>query len=433
MKKIYADLHYHSPYSRAVSPKMTLENLAEWGNIKGIDLLTTADFTHPKWFANLKENLKESRQGIYQLKNIKNSPYFLITTEISLIYNSHKIHLLVWAPNLETAGRINQKLKSMNLNLAADGRPIFGLTAPELLEVLFKINKDIIVIPAHIWTPWFSLFGSKSGFKSLKACFKQFSRKIYGIETGLSSDPEMNWQIKELDDKRILSFSDAHSLPNLGREVTEFDLPQDFTYQDILSSLKISHQNLDTQQPHLIQTLEFYPEEGKYHYTGHRKCDISHSPQRSKNLGTTCPVCGRSLTVGVKHQVNKYSRKKKVKPRIKIKNGIKKYFHPEKLHPPFIKLIPLAEIISEAEDVGVNTKTVKTIYDQAITAFDNEITILTKTPIKEISAKLGKKLAQGIKRNRRGDVNITPGFDGRYGKIKIWQENEKLQVQKGLF
>lgn len=432
--KVYADLHYHSPYSRAVSPKMTLNNLAKWGQIKGLDLITTADFTHPKWFKNLKENLSQVREGIYQLKGTNNENIdFLITTEISLIYNSHKIHLLIWVPNLETAGEINKKFESLDLNLEADGRPIFGLSAPKLLDILFKINKNIIVIPAHIWTPWFSLFGSKSGFKSLKKCFKHFSDKIYGIETGLSSDPAMNWQIKELDNRRILSFSDAHSLPNLAREVSQFNLPQDFTYQDILSSLKTSYQQKDKNKPHLAQTFEFYPEEGKYHYTGHRKCDVSHSPQKTKKLGTTCPVCGRTLTVGVQHQVSKHSREKKIKPNIKIKAGIQKYFHPSELHPPYIKLIPLAEIISEVEDVGVKTKTVRTKYDLAVKEFGNEIKVLTKAPIKKLKAKLGKKLAQGIKRNRRGNVNITPGFDGRYGRVKIWEENERPQVQKGLF
>lgn len=437
MKSVYADLHYHSPYSRAVSPKMTLENLVKWGQIKGTNLITTADFTHPKWFANLKENLIQARDGIYQLKdNQQSSPKtidFLITTEVSLIYNSHKIHLLIWAPNLETAEKINKKFKSLNLNLESDGRPIFGLSAPELLDILFKINKDIIVIPAHIWTPWFSLFGSKSGFKSLKTCFKDFSDKIYGIETGLSSDPAMNWQIKELDKKRILSFSDAHSLPKLGREVTKFNFPDKYTYQDILTSLKTSYKNKKETKPHIVQTIEFYPQEGKYHHTGHRKCDVSHTPKQTKKLGTTCPVCGRSLTIGVQHQVSKHSREEKIEPETKIENGMQKHFHPKNLHPPFINFIPLNEIIAEAEDVGVKTKTVKTIYNQAIKEFDHELNILTQTPIDKLTEKLGPKLAQGIKRNRQGNVNITPGFDGRYGKVKIWEQNEKLQVQKGLF
>jgi uncharacterized protein (TIGR00375 family) len=436
MKSVYADLHYHSPYSRAVSPKMTLENLVKWGELKGTNLITTADFTHPKWFKNLKENLTESRQGIYQLKKNTNSSKavdFLITTEISLIYNSHKIHLLIWVPNLKTAEKINNKFKELDLNLEADGRPIFGLTAPELLEILLKINKKIIVIPAHIWTPWFALFGSKSGFKSLKACFKDYSNKIYGIETGLSSDPAMNWQIKELDNRRILSFSDAHSLPKLGREVTEFNLPNKFTFEDILTSLKTPYQNKDKNKPYIKQTIEFYPQEGKYHHTGHRKCNVSHTPKQTKKLGTTCPVCGRSLTIGVAHQVEKHARDKKITPKAKVEKGIKKHFHPDNLHPPYINLIPLNEIIAEAEDVGVKTKTVKTIYDQAIQEFDNELNILIKAPIDKLSKELGPKITQGIKRNREGNVNIVPGFDGRYGKVKIWEENEKLQVQKGLF
>ncbi len=430
--KIYADLHFHSKHSRAVSPKMNLENISKWAKIKGLDLMTTADFTHPQWMRNIKKKLTEARQGIYQLKNSTKSPKFIINTELSFIYSQHKVHLLVFAPNIKTAEEINRVLTKEGFNLASDGRPILGIPPRKLIKMTQKINPDIFYLPAHIWTPWFSLFGSKSGYNSIEECFGKYANQITAIETGLSSDPLMNWQIKELDNRVITSFSDAHSPPNLGREVAVFKLPKNFTYQNIITALKTKN----NPQARVTMTIEFHPEEGKYHYTGHRKCSVCHSPEKTQKVGTTCPVCGKPLTVGVMHQVSQLSREEKIKPKVCIENELKIICHPENTHHPFLRLIPLQEIIAEAENVGVKTKTVAQKYNLATSQLDTEINILIKTPYQKITKILGKKISQGIKKNRLGKVSIQPGYDGLYGKIKIWEDEKEggeTQQQKTLF
>jgi uncharacterized protein (TIGR00375 family) len=411
---------------------MNLENIDKWAKIKGLDLMTTADFTHPQWFKNIKKKLTETNSGIYQLKNSSNSTNFIINTELSFIYNHHKVHLLVFAPNIKTAEEINHLLNKKGVNLASDGRPILGIPPRKFIKITQKINPDIFYLPAHIWTPWFSLFGSKSGYNSIKECFGKYANQITAVETGLSSDPLMNWQIKELDNRVITSFSDAHSPANLGREISVFKLPKEFTYQDIITALKIKN----NPQKFLSMTIEFHPQEGKYHYTGHRKCSVCHSPQTTKKLGITCPVCGKTLTVGVMHQVSQLSRNKEIKPKTCIENGLKIICHPENTHHPFIRLIPLQEIIAEAENVGVKTKTVAQKYNLATTQLDSEINILTKTPLDRVTKILGKKISQGIKRNRLGKVSIQPGYDGLYGEVKIWEnetERDKVRHQKALF
>ncbi len=430
--KIYADLHFHSKYSRAVSPKMQLENIGQWANKKGLDLVTVTDFTHPLWIRNIKNKLDEIRSGIYQLKNNCQSPKFIINTELSFIYNQHRIHMLVFAPNIKTAEEINQLLTTKEFNLLSDGRPILGIPPKQFIKMSQKINPNILYLPAHIWTPWFSLFGSKSGYDSIEACFGKYANQITAVETGLSSDPLMNWQIKQLDNKVIVSFSDAHSLPNLGREVTIFKLPEKFNYQDILTALKTK----TNPKAKVVMTLEFYPEEGKYHYTGHRKCKVCQSPEKTKKLGSSCPVCGKPLTVGVMHRVSELSRQQKIKPETKLKKGLKLISHPQNTHPPFIRLIPLQEIIAEAENVGVKTKTVKKKYQLAVNHFKNEINLLINAPIKKLQPVLGKKISRGIKKNRLGKISVQPGYDGLYGKVKIWDDNQKSkggQQQKSLF
>ena len=432
--KLVADLHFHSKYSRAVSPQMELPNLAEWGRKKGINLLTTTDFTHPLWFRELKTKLKEIRPGIYQFTN-NISPLFIFTTEISLMFNHHRIHLLIFAPNLETVEKINQVLEKQGFNLISDGRPIFGISAIELIKIIKDISPKIFFLPAHIWSPWFSLFGSRSGFDSIKDCFGNYSSEITAIETGISSDPLMNWQIKELGTRVITSSSDAHSLKNLGREATVFELPEKFVYNDIITALKTPYKPKFS-GPHVSSTIEFYPEEGKYHYTGHRKCNICHSPKDSEKLGTTCPVCGKPLTVGVMHRVKKLSRQKKIIPKIKFINGLRIFYHPQNIHHPYLTLVPLREVIAEAEGVKSQTQKVKEKYEAAVNNLGGEINILTKTPLQKIAKILGEKIADGIDKNRRGDISIEPGYDGVYGKVKIWGkedgEKEKKQ-QMGLF
>lgn len=438
--KFVADLHLHSKYSRAVSPKMELSNLAEWAVKKGVDILTTTDFTHPLWFNQIETGLKQIRPGVYQLNkkpsSSTQSPYFILTTEISLVWAGHKMHLIVLAPSIETAKKINQILKRQGFNLSYDGRPIFGISAEKFVEMIKNIDPEINFIPAHIWTPWFSLFGSRSGFDSFKECFDKYGKDIPAIETGLSSDPLMNWQIKDLDTKTIVSFSDAHSLENIGRNATIFELPKDFNYQTLITALKTSYQEgISSKKPHIGLTIEFYPQEGKYHYTGHRKCYVCHSPEDSNKLGTACPVCQRPLTLGVAHQVEKLSRQKRIEPKIKIIKGLKTFFHPNNLHHPFICLTSLRSIISEVEKVGPKSKKVEKKYQLAISQLGNEVSILTKASVGKIKKILGEKIVEGIVKNRQGDVIVEPGYDGIYGKVKIWPDKEKRSVKKqiGLF
>jgi len=329
--KIIADLHLHSRYSRAVSSKMIPKTIAAWSADKGVDLVGTADWTNPLWLKELEASLKEAGKGIYSLKTGDSSlkkVNFILSTEISSIYTqdnqTRKIHNLIIAPSFKTVKEINSQLKKQGCNLMSDGRPIIGLSSIELAELVWSVDKNCLIIPAHIWTPWFSMFGSKSGFDSIKECWGQFADRIYAIETGLSSDPAMNWRIKELDTRSIVSFSDAHSPAKLAREVTVFDL-QELSFANITKALK---NNRSEGENKILYTLEFYPEEGKYHYSGHRKCNIRQSPEETRKKGTTCPVCGKPLTLGVMHRVEQLADKqlKAVKKENKI--GLVGWYHP---------------------------------------------------------------------------------------------------------
>jgi PHP family Zn ribbon phosphoesterase len=309
MAKVVADLHLHSKYSRAVSQEMNLITLDKWARLKGINLVGSADFTHPLWFRELQANLLEVNSGIFKLKgsSFPNPVYFLISGEISSIYiqnnQPRRIHNLLLMPSLEIAKKVNQKLQDQGANLLSDGRPITGLSSQQLCELVWSIDKNVLVIPAHCWTPWYSLYGSKSGFDSIEECYGQFAQNIYGVETGLSSNPEMNWRIPELDRLSILSFSDAHSPAKLGREATVFQLKDNFSFNDLSEAIQNTQKteslkskksslsdNLDLSdksptfnfsENKILYTIEFYPEEGKYHYTGHRLCGISQSPDET--------------------------------------------------------------------------------------------------------------------------------------------------------
>ncbi|MBM3205435.1 hypothetical protein FJZ41_01115, partial [Candidatus Shapirobacteria bacterium] len=343
--EIIADLHLHSKYSRAVSQNMVVSQIALWAGKKGIRLVGSGDFTHPLWLRELKENLKEVSFGLYALKSqekeINNSqslkkeaPLFLLTTEIASIYSqegkSHRIHNLIFAPDFKTVEEINLKLRSREVNLFSDGRPITGLSSQAICELVLSVNKDCLVIPAHIWTPWFSLYGSNSGFDSLKECFGEFAPQIKAIETGLSSDPAMNWRIEELDGKSILSFSDAHSPQKLGREATVFEVSKEnkLDYEQIKKA--IANQQI-------AYTIEFYPEEGKYHWSGHRTCQVKQSPPETARLGTTCPVCGRRLTVGVMHRVEQLARRSAEEVVVSRDHWVKSTAD----RPPYVMSVPL--------------------------------------------------------------------------------------------
>ncbi len=430
--EIVADLHLHSKYSRAVSQKMTIPEMAEWAEKKGINLLATSDWTHPLWLRELKENLKEVREGVYGLKDQSSKTLFVLGTEISSIYSqegdSHRIHNLIFAPNLSVVEEINNKLRSRGANLFSDGRPIIGLSSMEICDLVFSVCKDCLVIPAHIWTPWFSLYGSKSGFDSFKECFGKFADSVYGIETGLSSDPLMNWQIEDLKNKSILSFSDAHSPQKLGREVTVFrskGKDKQITYKDILEAIR---RDKDSWWE-IGHTIEFYPQEGKYHYSGHRNCNVVRSPKEIEKLGSACSVCGRGLTVGVMSRVEQLASKGIKEKDLKIEKdefGVKRITYNSRSS--YVMMVPLVEILSEVLECGVSSQKVESEYDLLTNQFGCEFDILLKTPLKELEKIAGEKVVQALGRVRSGNIFIKPGYDGVFGQVKIWPNEESSKV-----
>lgn len=421
-----ADLHLHSRFSRACSSQINIPNMAKWAKFKGIDLLGTSDFLHPIWFAELKQNLKEFGNGIYENNGVK----FLLTTEISCIYTDggkcRRIHLVIFMPSLESVSKLSQELVSRKVNLASDGRPITGLSAKRICEIVFGIEKTAIIVPAHIWTPWFSLFGSESGYDFFNQAFEEFSDSIYAIETGLSSDPIMNWRVADLDNKSILSFSDAHSLPNLGREVTIFK--GNLTFDELRNDLMTQN---------IIGTIEFFPEEGKYHWSGHRNCDVVMGPEDIKKNGETCPKCNRRLTIGVSERVEKLATRTVSDLDLETVDGIiKSKAFPKR--PGFRMLVGLEKIIAEAFNTSPGTQKVRNEYDKLVMNLDSELKILTKTSLDLIKQYSGEKIADGVNRVRQGKLSIKPGYDNTYGIIKIWdgsetEENSDKVNQMGLF
>ena len=411
-----ADFHIHSKYSRATSPQMDLSHLDTAAKIKGIKVLGTGDFTHPEWFNNLKEKLTPVEPGLFKLRNIESETRFILTSEISCIYSKNnrvrKIHILVFAPDFQTVEKINTQLGWIG-NLKSDGRPILGLDAKELAKIVLNINSDCLIVPAHIWTPWFSLFGSKSGFDSIEECFEEYSKYIFAGETGLSSDPKMNWRWSALDKITLISNSDAHSLPKLGREANVFDT--ELSYDAITEAIK------QKDPKKFLYTIEFFPEEGKYHYDGHRNCNVSLSPQETRKYNGICPVCGKPLTVGVLYRVEELADRPEG-------------FTPENTI-PFKSLIPLEEIIAESLGVGTGTKEVEKEYQNLIQKFDSEFNVLLEVPDSDLKSETLPEITEAISRVRQGKVSVEPGYDGVFGKIRIFSTEEKKEVsgQKSLF
>lgn len=415
--KIVADFHLHSKYSRATSPSMDLESLDKWSKIKGIKVLGTGDFTHPLWFRSLKENLEPAEPGLYKLKKSNSGVRFILTAEISNVYSKNgrgrRVHNLIFAPSFEIVEKINTQLGWIG-NLKSDGRPILGLDSKELVKIVLGISQNCFIVPCHIWTPWFSLFGSKSGFDSLEECFEDYSKYIFSGETGLSSDPAMNWRLSALDKITLISNSDAHSPAKIGREANVFDF-ESLDYSAIFSAIK----NKDLKR--FLYTIEFYPQEGKYHYDGHRNCGISCSPQESKKYNNLCPVCGKFLTIGVLNRVEELAdRPVGFKP----ENAV-----------PFKSLVPLREIISESLSLGSEAKEVEREYDNLIEKFGEEFKILLESSRGDLESATSPEISEGIIRAREGEVYIEPGYDGVYGKVKIFSREEKkdLSKQKTLF
>ncbi len=397
-----ADFHIHSKYSRATSKEMDIEHLTHWAKIKGISLLGTGDFTHYLWLEELKEKLKPKNNGLFEYDGVN----FILTAEVSNNFYrngvSKRIHNIIVAPSFETVDKINKALEPSG-SLVSDGRPMLSLDAKELVKIVLKIDQDCLIIPAHAWTPWFSVFGSVGGFDSAEECFEEEVKNIFALETGLSSDPAMNWRLSKLDKFCLISNSDSHSPSRIGREANVFNCKLD--YKEIMEVLKTK----DNQR--FLYTVEFFPQEGKYHFDGHRNCEIRFSPEETKKHNGRCPKCGRPVTVGVMNRVDKLADRK---------IG----FTPPKAI-PFKSMIPLEQIIADIRQKAVNTVGVEREYQSIIQKLGNEFDILFKIPNEELLKHLTPQIAKGIIKVRNRKVNILPGYDGEYGKIHIFDKDEK--------
>ena len=398
-----ADLHVHSPYAFACSKALTLDNLATWARRKGIDLLATGDFTHPVWAAELRANLVVDDDGLYRYGGTR----FVPGTEISCVYRQggrvRRIHILVMMPTLDAAEDFTEHLSKYG-SLSNDGRPTVSLSSRDLLALTLDCHPDAIVIPAHAWTPWYGVYGSRGGFDSLAECFGDLAHLITAVETGLSSDPAMNRAVPELDDRAIVSFSDAHSLGRLGRELTAFG--GELSWDGLAAGLR-NHG--------VAFTVEFYPEEGKYHYSGHRKCGVVYGPADEAANGTDCPVCGRTLTLGVLHRVSRLARRPLPHELQPDSHGL---IHSDGGHPPYARLIPLPEIIAAIRGVGVNTRRVTRECDAVVDHVGSELAALLYASAADLLPVAGETLTEAIIRARTGQVSVEPGYDGVYGTVK---------------
>jgi uncharacterized protein (TIGR00375 family) len=410
-----ADLHIHSKFSRATSLDMVIPRIAEYSKLKGITLMATGDFTHPEWLAMLKADLKPNGKGLFSY----NETYFTLSTEVNNIYTRkgelRRVHNLIFAPSFEDVEKINGFLGRYG-NLKADGRPILSLDSKDMLETILEISPDSYLVPSHIWTPWFSLFGANSGFDSIKDCFDTLADRVFALETGLSSDPAMNWRLSALDRYTLISNSDAHSPSRIGREANVFKSALDyFEIKDILRT---------RDNTRFLYTIEFFPEEGKYHFDGHRKCNIRLAPKESILNNDLCPVCGRRLTVGVLHRVES------------LADRDEGFVPPNNI--PFKNLVPLEEIIAEALGVGRDTVGVKNKYLSLVKNLGGEFNVLLSVPIAEIERHSDRRIALGVEKVRKGDITVLPGYDGVFGTIHIFGEEpaveqKKKEEQMGLF
>jgi len=412
--KIIADLHIHSRFSRATSKRINIQEIARFAKIKGLNLLGTGDFTHPKWMKELRENLIEVPNAkLFKPTKTVNSTYFMITGEISTIFmfrgETKKIHHLILTPSFETAVQINDRLAQYG-DLNVDGRPILEMTAPNLVEEVMAVSADNEVIPAHAWTPWFSLFGAFSGFDKIEDCYQDMTKHIHALETGLSSDPPMNWRLSVLDKFTLVSNSDSHSCwPwRIGREANVFDFKQ-LTYDEAVDTIR-------KKDPKRFKfTIETNPAYGKYHWTGHRDCNVSMPPREAIKFSNLCPVCRRRLTKGVEQRVEELADRP---PSFKPQNAI-----------GFIHLLPLSEIIAAV--LGASSPSVQSVwsvYNSLIAKFGNEYAVLVDASKEEISKIVDPKIAEAIARVREGKAQVTPGYDGVYGQLVLFEE-EKAEVK----
>lgn len=456
--KFIADLHTHSKYARACSPALVLENMDAWARVKGVDILSTGDFTHPRWFEEIKAKLvpaiyggpssgapedgPHSMDGLYMLEPgltpsfpppiplPKKPSLFMVGAELACIYSQgakkvRRVHHCIFTPSIEVAGKVNAVLTARGCKLGSDGRAIIGMSSKELLKLLLAVDPRCVMIPAHAWTPWFAVFGSNSGFGSLEECFEELTPHIFAIETGLSSDPPMNWRVRELDKIALVSFADAHSLPNLGREATVFEGEASaLSYDAIMEAIRNAtpvRLSLGCSQGlalRLTGTIEFIPDEGRYHYDGHRACKVCLHPKETKKLGGVCPRCKKSMTIGVLSRVETLANQ----PEGRV----------PATRPEFWSLIELDKIIAEAEGVkGRAAKKVNKIYWELVAKAGTELNLLLNMSPKEIAAIASPRLVEAIKRVREGKVRIDPpGYDGEYGVVNIFDSEEKLAAKQ---
>jgi uncharacterized protein (TIGR00375 family) len=422
--RFIADLHIHSRYSRATSREMSPESIWRWAQLKGIAVIGTGDFTHPGWSKELREKLEPRGNGLFGLKkefrkddipeSCRAGVSFLLSAEISCIYSrngkTRKVHALIFAPDFSVAAKISAALSRIG-KLESDGRPILGLDAEKLLEIVVNASPDAMLVPAHAWTPHFSVFGAASGFDSLEECFGELTPHISAIETGLSSDPLMNWRLSALDHITLISNSDAHSPAKIGREANIFET--EIGYGPLIAAIRT--------RKGFAGTIEFFPEEGKYHYDGHRACEVGLSPKETVRENYRCPVCGKKVTIGVMHRVEKLADREEG-------------FRPAGA-PTFVSVIPLQEIIAETLKVGPNSKKVNETYMTLIERLGSEFRILMDATPEEIEQAGSPKIGEAVARVRSGKVHIAPGYDGEYGRIKIFEAvgRKPAKGQKRLF
>jgi uncharacterized protein (TIGR00375 family) len=418
--RFIADLHVHSHYSRATSPDMCPEGIWKWAQMKGISVIGTGDITHPEWIKELKKKLDPLGNGLFTLRKkfwtdgvpeaCQAEVSFILSAEVSSIYSKNgrtrKVHSIILVPDFASAERLNRALSKIG-NLKSDGRPILGLDAKKLLQITLDVSPDAILIPAHAWTPHFSVLGAASGFDSLQECYEELTTHIHAIETGLSSDPLMNWRLSDLDAITLVSNSDAHSASKIGREANILDT--DITYAAMMRAIKT--------REGFIGTIEFFPEQGKYHFDGHRNCSVSLTPKETILHNYLCPACGRKVTIGVMHRVEKLADR------------------PEGFRlpgaPSFMSIIPLPDIIAEGLECGVNTKKVNALYLPMLERLGNEFKILLDVPLDDIERAGTTLIREAISRMRAGNVQIAPGYDGEFGKVKIFEGAERNKFIRG--
>ncbi|MCW5852510.1 MAG: UvrD-helicase domain-containing protein, partial [Anaerolineae bacterium] len=427
--RLIADLHLHSHYSRATSKDLDLEHLSLWAQRKGVQVVATGDISHPGWLSELKAKLEPAEEGLFRLRDdlsravqaqlpgaCQGTVRFMLAGEISNIYKKgervRKVHNVVFAPSLAVVEKLQARLERIG-NIRSDGRPILGLDSRDLLDILLSLDPQAYLIPAHIWTPWFSMLGSMSGFDSVEECFGDLTAHIFALETGLSSDPPMNWRVSNLDRYTLVSNSDAHSPPKLAREATVFDT--ELSYPALFDALKTGD------AARFGGTLEFFPEEGKYHYDGHRKCEVRWEPETTRAHQGVCQVCGKPVTVGVMHRVEELADRPE--------GG-----RPARVH-PYHSLIPLPEILAEVYGVGAGSRQVEQAYETLLAKLGPELGILRDLPLEDIARVGGGLLAEGVRRVRTGQLTIAAGYDGEYGTVHLFSDDERatFSSQLGLF